>query len=305
MRNEARLGAVCRAMLLALACVLSLAPAAAAQEKIKVVATFSILADLVRNVGGDRVDVISLVGPNGDAHVYTPTPADARLVGAARLVVVNGLGFEGWISRLVTVSNSKAAVMVASRSVKARRDGGGHGHGHDDDPHAWQSVPNVMTYVANIRDALTAADPAGKAVYEANAAAYRDKLAALDAEIRAAVAQIPPERRRVITSHDSFGYFADTYGVAFVAPRGVSTEAQASARDVARIITQVKQQNIPAVFLENITDQRMMQRIAEETGARIGGGLISDALTDGAGVAPTYVDLMRHNVKQLAAALAK
>ena len=274
-----------------------------AQDKLKVVATFSILADIVRNIAGERGEVIALVGPNGDAHVYTPTPADVRTVNTARVIVTNGLGYEGWISRLVAAAGTKAGIVVASTGVKARQSTDSHGHAGAD-PHAWQSVANVKTYAANIRDALIEADPAGKTTYEANTAAYLARLDTLDKDIRDTVARIPPERRRVITSHNAFGYFKDAYGVDFVAPRGVSTETEASGRDVANIITQIRQQKIPAVFLENITEQRAMERIAAETGVKIGGNLLSDALTDDKGVAPTYIDLMRYNVKQLAAALA-
>ena len=270
--------------------------------KLKVLATFSILGDLVRNVGGDRVEVATLVGPNSDAHVYAPAPADAKKVADAKVVFTNGLGYEGWMSRLVKASGTKAPVAVASKGVKERKAQGGHGHGGAD-PHAWQSVANAKVYVANIRDALVAADPAGKAAYEANAAAYLGKLDALDQDVKAAVAAIPADRRKIISTHDAFGYFQQAYGVEFIAPQGVSTEAEPSARDVARIITQVKKQKIPAVFLENITDARLMERIAQESGARIGGKLYSDALTDEKGDAPTYLDMMRHNIKQISAAL--
>ena len=267
-------------------------------------ATFSILGDFVRNVGGDRVEVTTLVGPNSDAHVYAPAPADARRVADAKVVITNGLGFEGWMSRLVKASGSKAPVVVATKGIKERKAAGGHGHGTARaDPHAWQSVANAKVYVANIRDALIAADPAGKAAYDANAAAYLAKLDALDQEVKAAVATIPADRRRMITNHDAFGYFQQAYGVEFIAPQGVSTEAEPSARDVARIITQVKKQKIPAVFLENVTDPRLMDRISKETGARIGGKLYSDALTEKKGDAPSYIDLMRHNIKTLSAAL--
>ena len=275
---------------------------ACAQEKLKVVATFSILADFVRNVGGDRVAVDALVGPNGDAHVYQPSPGDAKTLADARLVFANGLGFEGWISRLVKASGTKAQAVVATTGVKPRKAADGHGHG-EADPHAWQSVANAKTYVANIRDALSRADPAGKDSYTANATAYLGRLDALETEVKAAIEQIPPDRRRIITTHDAFGYFAAAYGVAFIAPQGVSTEAEVSAQDVARIITQVRKQKIPAVFLENVSDERLLRRIAAESGARIGGTLYSDALTDANGPAPTYLDLMRHNVKQLAGAL--
>ena len=275
---------------------------AAAQEKLKVVATFSILADFVKNVGGERVAVSALVGPNGDAHVYQPTPGDAKTLAAAQVVITNGLGFEGWINRLVKASGTKAPMIVATRGIKPRKAEDDHGHG-DADPHAWQSVANAKRYVENIRTALVAADPAARDVYEANAAAYAAKLDALDAEVKAAIEKIPADRRRIITTHDAFGYFAAAYGVTFIAPQGVSTEAEVSARDVARIITQIRKQKIPAVFLENVTDKRLLERIGAESGARIGGTLYSDALTDEKGAAPTYLDMMRHNVKQLAAAL--
>jgi zinc/manganese transport system substrate-binding protein len=184
--------------------------------------------------------------------------------------------------------------------------GDSHGHGHSHgavDPHAWQSVANAKVYAANIRDALAAADPAGKAQYEANAKAYLDKLDALDKEIRAAVNAIPKERRRVITSHDAFAYFRAAYGIEFVAPQGVSTESEASAQDVARIIKQIRAQKIPAVFLENVSDRRLVERIADETGAKVGGTLYSDALSKVDGAAPTYLDLMRHNLREITRAL--
>jgi zinc/manganese transport system substrate-binding protein len=280
---------------------------ALAQEKLRVLATFSILGDLIKNVGGDRVEVTTLVGPDSDAHVYSPAPADAKKVVAAKVVIMNGLGFEGWMARLVRASGTKASPVVATKGIKPRRQpshGHGHGHSHDNtDPHAWQSVANAKIYVSNIRAALIAADPAGNATYEANAAAYLKKLDELDKEVRDAVATIPKDRRRIITSHDAFGYFQAAYGVEFIAPQGVSTESEASARDVGRIITQIKRQKIPAVFLENVTDPRLVQRIAAESGARVGGRLYSDALTNEKGAAPTYIDLIRHNVRQLVSAL--
>jgi zinc/manganese transport system substrate-binding protein len=279
----------------------TMAAPAAAQEKLNVVATFSILADLVKNVGGDRVAVTALVGPNGDAHVYQPSPGDAKTLADARLVFANGLGFEGWINRLVKASGTKAPTIVVTKGVKLRKAEDDHG---DADPHAWQSVANAKIYVANIRDALSLADPAGKGGYEANAASYLGRLDALETEVKAAIEKIPSDRRRIITTHDAFGYFAAAYGVTFIAPQGVSTEAEVSAKDVARIITQIRKQKIPAVFLENVTDERLLRRLGAESGARIGGTLYSDALTDEKGMAPTYLDMMRHNVKQLAAALA-
>jgi zinc/manganese transport system substrate-binding protein len=294
------------AIALALAALLA-APPAAAQDKLKVIATFSILADLVKNVGRERVEVSSLVGPNGDAHAYSPTPADPKKVAEAKIVFTNGLGFEGWITRLVKASGAKAPVIVATKGVTPRKTAGAHGHGHGHggtDPHAWQSVANVKIYVANIRDALIAADPAGRATYEAHATDYLGRLDALEREVIDAVARIPAERRRIITAHDSFGYFAAAYGVQFVSPQGVSTETQPSAKDVARIISQIKRQKIPAVFMENISDSRLLKQIADETGAKIGTTLYSDALTDEKGPAPTYIDLIRHNLSALSAALS-
>jgi zinc/manganese transport system substrate-binding protein len=277
-----------------------------AKPQLKVIATFSILGDFVKNVGGDRVEVATLVGPNGNAHVYAPSPADAKRVADAKIVFVNGLGFEGWLERLVKASGTKAPIVVATKGIKPRERAGGHDPDHDHgraDPHAWQSVANAKIYVANVRDALVAADPSGKAVYDANAAAYLAKLDALEREVRETIGKVPADRRRVITSHDSFGYFEGAYGVAFIAPQGVSTEAEASAKDVAAIITQIKKQKAAAVFLENVTDPRLVKQIASETGAKIGGTLYSDALTDDQGGATTYIDLIRHNLKQLAGAL--
>jgi zinc/manganese transport system substrate-binding protein len=269
-----------------------------AQEKINVVASFSILGDFAKNVGGERVDVTTLVGPNSDVHVYTPAPADAKKIADAKLVIINGLGLEGWLPRLVYSSGSKAAIVVATNGVAPRK------LGSDADPHAWQSVVNAKIYVANIRDALIAADQAGAAAYRANADAYLAKLDTLDREVREAVAQIPEARRKVISTHDAFGYFAAAYGIAFIAPQGVSTESEPSARDIAAIVTQIKAAKIPAVFLENISDPRLMRRISAETGAKIGGTLVSDSLTSENGDAPTYIDMVRHNIKALTSALA-
>lgn len=272
----------------------------------RAVSTFSILGDLVRNVGGARIAGKNLVGPNGDAHVYEPTPTDAKTISEAAIVFANGLGFEGWMTRLVKASGTKAEMVVATKGIAPRRmtaeDSRGHGRAITD-PHAWQSVPNAKVYVANIRDALARVDPDGKAAYEAAASAYLGQLDVLDKEVREAIAKIPADRRKIITTHDSFGYFHATYGIDFIAPEGVSTESEASARDVARIITQIKREKIPAVFLENVTDPRLIKRIAAETGAKIGGTLYSDALTNDNGPAPSYLAMMRHNVKTLGAAL--
>jgi zinc/manganese transport system substrate-binding protein len=269
-----------------------------AQEPLNVVASFSIIGDFVRNVGGDRIGVTTLVGPNGDVHVYTPAPADARKIADAKLLVVNGLGLEGWLPRLVQSSGSRAVIVTATDGIQPLRID------QAADPHAWQSVVDARIYVANIRDALVTADPADAAAFRANAAGYLAKLDALDREVRSSVAQIPPERRKVISTHNAFGYFAAAYGIEFIAPLGVSTESEASARDLAGIITQIRTQKIPAVFLENISDVRLIRRISAETGARVGGTLFSDSLSDEKGDAPTYIELVRHNIKALTSALA-
>ena len=271
---------------------------------IRVVATFSILADLVRQVGEARVRCTALVGPNADAHEFQPSPSVAKVVAEAQLIVVNGLGLEGWISRLVTASGTKAAVVTASQNVKPLAGGSdGGGHRHRFDPHAWQNVANVKTYVTNLRDGLSTVDPAGTSAYEANASRYLAELARLDDDVRAAMAQIPPKNRKIITSHDAFAYFGQAYGMQFLAPQGVSTESEASATDVALIIRQIKAQKIPAVFIENISDPRLMEQIARETGARIGAKIYSDALSEPGGPAGTYVDMVRNNVSAFQAAL--
>lgn len=293
-----------RSVFLGLAAGVALPLPGLAQEKLPVVASFSILGDFVREIGGERVAVAQLVGPDGDAHVYSPTPADAKTVAGAKLVVVNGLKFEGWLTRLIKSSGTKATIATATTGITPLKLADDHGHGHGgEDPHAWQSVANAKTYVGNVRDALVAADPAGKGSYEANAAAYLAKLDALEAEIKAAIARIPAERRKAITSHDAFGYFVKAYGIAFIAPQGVSTEAEASAKDVARIIRQIKAEKVPAVFLENITNPRLAEQIAKESGAKIGGRLYSDALSAPNGPAGTYIAMMKYNISQIEKAL--
>jgi zinc/manganese transport system substrate-binding protein len=286
---------ICLALISSLISSLLASPAHA--DRLDVVASFSILADFVKNVGGDRVNVTALVGPDSDVHVYTPAPSDAKTVAGARLVVINGLGLEGWLPRLLNSSGSKAQIVVATKGITPLK------LGSEADPHAWQWIANAKTYVFNIRAALTAADPADADVFEANAEAYVAKLDALDDEIRQWVAQIPPTQRKLITTHAAFGYFAKAYGIEFIAPQGVSTETEPSARDIASIIAQIKQDRVPAVFLENISDDRLISRVAAETGARIGGTLFSDSLTDEKGDAPTYIDMMGHNIRTLRNAL--
>jgi zinc/manganese transport system substrate-binding protein len=287
---------------LILAALLAVPQGASADDKMKVAASFSILGDMVKQVGGDRVDVVTFVGPNGDAHVYEPTPADAKALSESKILFINGLGLEGWMTRLENSSGFKGKVVTASTGVNPRK------MVEDEktitDPHAWQSLANGKIYAANIRDALVAADPAGKATYEANAKKFIDGMTAMEANVKAAVAKMPPERRKIITTHDAFGYFGSAYGMEFIAPEGVSTESEASAQDVAKIITQIKKEHIPAVFLENVTDSRLLDQIASETGAKIGGTLYSDALSAPDGPAGNYLDMFRNNIDTLSTALS-
>jgi zinc/manganese transport system substrate-binding protein len=290
-----------------------------ADSHVKAVASFSILGDMVREVGGDRVEVVTLVGPDSDGHVYQPTPTDAKAVAEAQIVFTNGLGFEGWMNRLIKSASFSGPIVVASKGIKpltsAEEDG--HGHGHDEhgktekgndheafDPHAWQSLKNGEVYVRNIAEGLIAVDPEGAATYRANAERYLAEIAALDQEVLGAIAKLPADRRTVVTSHDAFGYFAEAYDLKFLSPEGVSTESEASAKDVAALIRQIRVEKIPAVFMENITDPRLIEQIRKETGAAIGGTLYSDALSPADGPAPTYLMMFRYNVDTLTKALS-
>lgn len=293
---------------LATACATLLAAATAHAQPLEVGTSFSILGDLVRQVGGERVKVRTLVGPDEDTHAFQPRPSDAREIGAAALLVVNGLGFDDWMLRLARAGGFKGEVVVASTGIDTlamARDEHDHGHGHDKavDPHAWQDVGNVRRYVANIADALAKADPAGASVYRQNAERYDGALKALDAEIRATFAALPAERRKVVSSHDAFGYFGRAYGIRFLAPVGVSNNAEPTAQGVARLIRQLKAENVPAVFIENVADPRLIERIRSESGARVGGTLYSDALSVASGPAPDYLQMMRANLNALRTAL--
>jgi zinc/manganese transport system substrate-binding protein len=275
--------------------------ALAAAEPLNVVATFSVLADMTARVGGARVQVHALVGQNADAHVYQPTPADARTIAQASLVVINGFGFEGWIARLIKSSGYRGTVLTAGNGVRTLT----RQHGDSEaDPHAWQDLANALRYVDNIAQALGEVDPAGQAEYLRNAARYKSEIAALDAEIRQSFAALPAARRKVVTAHDAFAYFGRAYGIAFIAPVGVNTDAEPSAADVGRIIGQIRREKIPAVFIESISDPRLLERIRQESGARIGGVLYSDSLSKAGGPAGSYLEMMRHNARTLATALA-
>jgi zinc/manganese transport system substrate-binding protein len=290
---------------------------ASAAEPLKVVASFSVIGDFARNVGGDRIALTTLVGPDGDAHVYEPKPADATSMANADVVLVNGLHFEGFLSRLVEASGTKATVAELTKGVEtiktrdedehdhaAEGAGDSHGHDHGDiDPHAFQSIANARIYVKNIVDAFCAADAAGCDTYKANAAAYSAKLDKTEATVKATIASIPADKRVIITSHDAFGYFEHTYGLTFLAPQGISTESEASAADVARLVRQIRADKASAIFVESITNGKLAEQIASETGLKVGGTLHSDALSPPDGPAGTYIDMMLSNVATIHGAI--
>ena len=317
-----------RRVLLAAAglCLSAAFGAAHAAEPLKAVASFSILGDIVREVGGNDISLTTLVGPDGDAHEYEPTPGDAKKLSAARVLFVNGLDFETWLPKLTKAAGFAGQTVVASQGVTPRKfaeqgdagkqadhgddhdhdhdhDQDGHHHHGDADPHAWQDLANGVIYARNVAEGLAAADPAHAANYRQRATAYIAKLQALDAHAKKTFAAIPAQRRKVVTSHDAFGYFGAAYGVVFVSAMGVSTDAEPSAGEVAAIIEQVRRERVPAVFVENITSPRLVQQIARETGAKVGGTLYSDALSKPGQPGATYLEMFEWNVRQLAAAL--
>ena len=274
-----------------------------------VVASFSILGDVTQQIGGERVAVQTLVGADQDAHVYQLNSGDIRKIRAAKLVLVNGLGFEkAELAR--AVQQSKVPMAVASQGIKpmAAADDHGHSHGghnHDhgtEDPHVWNDPVLMQTYAQNVANALIKADPAGKSHYQQRLKNYQTELGQLNTWAAQSFNAIPAAQRKVLTGHDAFGYLGKRYNIQFIAPQGVSTEAEPSARQVAAIIRQIKQQGIKAVFSENIKDSRMVDRIAKETGVKVQGKLYSDALSTKA-PANTYVGMFRHNVTALSNAM--
>lgn len=315
--------------LLTAALLLGSSPAFAAP--LNAVASFSILGDMVAKVGGDRVTVTTIVGPDSDTHVYEPKPSDAVALKASQVFFVNGLGFEGWQDRLVEATGFTGPIVIATDGIKTHdmseeaEDGHGEGHeghdeagheghgeaGHDEaghhhdglDPHAWQSLANGLIYVANIKAGLCKVDPDGCPTYTANAEAYSAEISSLDAWVKSEIAKVPVENRKVITSHDAFGYFAEEYGVAFLAPEGVSTESEASAADVARLIEQIRSSQAKALFIENMSDPRLVEQIARETGVKVGGALYSDALSAPGEPGADYLSMFRHNVGLLVPAM--
>ena len=282
-------------LVLVWAAVVAIVIAPAKAEKLRVVASFSILGDMVARVAGERIELTVLVGPDSDAHVFQPSPPQARAVAKARLLIINGLGFDAWASRLMKSTGSRARLVVAAPIDLPVPS----------NPHAWQDVRIAISYVENVTKALRAADQVNAAFYEVNSAAYIQELRTLDEAIRLAFANIPQDRRRVITTHDAFGFLGSAYDIQFLAPLGISTENQASAKGVAALISQIKREKLSAIFVENISDARLIRQIASETGVSISGKLYSDALSKASGPAPTYIAMMRHNAKLLTAAMAK
>jgi zinc/manganese transport system substrate-binding protein len=281
-----------------------LARPAQAQGSVPVVASFSILGDMVRHLGGDRVSLRVIAGPDVDAHSFQPRPSDAEALRGARLVVRNGLGFDTWMDRLVRSAGYRGTVATASEGITPRRLEDNHGHDHGaQDPHAWQDLRHGQAYARNIAAALAAADPEGAPAYRARAEDYLARLAALDAWVRQQVATVPEARRQVVTSHDAFGYFAAAYGVRFMAPQGISTDSEPSAAEVARLIRLLKRQGITALFLENMANPATLRRLAAEAGVKVQGQLYADALSPPDGPAPGYEAMFRHNLGLLVPAM--
>ena len=274
-----------------------------AADKLRLVASFSILGDMVSRIAGDHAEVLTLVGPDGDAHTFEPSPADAKEVSSAKVVFVNGLGLDKWIESLAHSAAYQGPVITVSSGIKTRTMM--EDNETITDPHAWQDLRNGEIYAANIAAALIAADPPNAADYGKNRDAYVAELAALDDGVRQQFASVPAAKRRVITSHDAFGYFGAAYGIEFLAPEGLSTEAEASAGDLSKLMNQIKSEGIKALFIENITDPRMMTMIASETGVELGGALFSDALSPPDGPAPTYIAMFKNNVPKLLEGMAK
>lgn len=276
-------------------------------KPVRVVASFSLLADMVQQVGGDLVDVEAIVGPDEDAHDFQPTPQDAKKLVDADIIVINGLGFEGYITRMVQASKSRAKLLIATAGIKPRLMSRKEDEkaAHSFDPHAWQNLDNAPIYIRNIAAALIEARPEQEKEIKARARRYLDACKSLHEEAKTRFAQLSPQRRTAITSHDAFGYFADAYNLTFMGAVGVSEESEPSAADIARLIDQIKQEKVHALFVENMNDPRLIQQISQETNVKIGGKLYADALSQPQGPAPDYLSLMRTNITTVLGALGE
>lgn len=286
-----------------------------AQEKARVVATFSILGDLTQRIGGDKIELVTLVGPDQDAHGFDPNARDQRTVAGADLVIANGLGFETWLDRLTEAAEFKGKLVMASAGIEPlpwkehdedehEEEGEEHDHAHESgDPHAFQDAHLVLTYIDNIAAGLAEVQPGDAALFTANAAALKAEFAALDADLKATLGALPAGQRHILTSHDAFGYFGRAYGIDFVALQGVSTDSEPSAQDLKRVVEEITSGGIRAVFLENMSDPRFVETLAEDTGVRVGGALYADALSGPDGPAPDLLSLIRYNQSELLKAL--
>lgn len=274
------------------------------------VASFSILGDMLREVGGPFLAIDTIVGPEADAHGFQPAPSDAQKLARARFVVINGLGFEGWMPRLIRASGFKGTQITASRGIATIKPAHGHGHSHghshgdEADPHVWQDPRRAQQMVRTIAEGLATADREAAETYRANAARYVAELQALDTWVAEQFATIPRARRRVVTSHDAFGYFGARYGIDFLSPQGLSTRSEPSAQGIARLVQQIRRDRITALFIETGANPRVLEQVAAESGVRIGGKLFADALSAPGGPAPSYVAMIRHNMRAIAEALA-
>ena len=282
---------------------LALTASVASAKTLNAIASFTVLGDVVKEVGGDHITVKTLVGPNGDVHEFEPSPDDAKTLQAADIAFVSGEGLESWFDKLAKSAGYKGKPVVASAGIKTRKmeeDGK-----TVTDPHVWNSAANVVIWVANIEKALVAADPDDAADFKANAARYTKALQDLNAYAHEKIDAAPKDKRKILTSHDAFGYFGREYGLALLSPLGVSTEKEASAADVAKLIDQIKREKVKAYFIENSNDPRLVKQIADATGAEPGGELYVEALSPADGPATTYAKMFRYNVDQIAAAITK
>ena len=311
MKGEASFRATLHIVLAGVAILLGGATANAA-ERIKVVATFSVIGDMVANVGGDRVDLVTLVGPAGDTELFKPSLADAKSVAEAKIVFMNDLNdeFEPWLEPLLKQVKFGGTKVVVSRGAKTytsteERAPRNKSAEEEIDQHAWLDPKNGIIYVRNITAALAKADLANAAGYRARADAYIKELQALDAWAKAEVAALPAPKRRVLASHDSLQYLARAYGITLLSINGWTNNSEPSAAELARLTQQIRQEGIHALFLDSITDPRAMQQVAKETGVSIGGTLYGDALSPPGGEADTYLKMIRHDVATLKAGMVK
>jgi len=280
--------------------LLALAPVYAEAKPLSVVTTFSILGDFVKQVGGDDIDLKILVGPDADAHAYTPTPEDSKALAHADLFIQNGLGFEGWVSRLAYASGYKGPVVTVGESLAAPAKSEDK---ITDDPHAWQNVSNARLYVKTIAAALGKAMPEKASEFNARATAYDAKLEELDAWVKSEIGWVSAPKRKIITNHDAFGYFGAAYGITFISPQGVSTEVEPTAWRVAKLVEQIKAEKIKRVFIENMANPKLMTQLAKDAGASLGKPVYSDSLSGANGPAPDFISMIRYNVVQFTQAM--